>query len=59
MIRLFYTPDQVGLSKVEAAKLTLENINPRVVLEAFNSDVTSARRLLSLRALRPHVQQDP
>ena len=41
-MRLFYTPDQVGLTKVDAAKLTLENINPRVVLEAFNGDVTSS-----------------
>lgn len=41
-MRLFYTPDQVGLSKVEAAKLTLENINPRVIIEAFNGNVTTA-----------------
>lgn len=39
---LFYTPDQVGLTKVEAAKLTLEKINPRVVLEAFNGNITSS-----------------
>ena len=27
MNRLFYTPDQVGLSKVKAAKYTLNKIN--------------------------------
>jgi len=40
MNRLFYTPNQVGLTKVEAARLTLEGINPRVIVEAFNGDIT-------------------
>jgi len=30
MNRLFYTPHQVGLTKVEAAKETLNGINPKV-----------------------------
>lgn len=34
MNRLFYTPDQCGLSKVEAAKRSLAFINPDVVFEA-------------------------
>lgn len=41
MNRLFYTPDQVGLSKVEAARLTLQKINDRVQVEAFNLNVTT------------------
>ncbi|CAK74744.1 unnamed protein product (macronuclear) [Paramecium tetraurelia] len=41
MNRLFFTPQQVGLSKVEAAKQTLLNINPDVVIEAYNENITS------------------
>lgn len=40
MNRLFYQPDQKGLSKVEAAKNTLTFINPDVEIEAFNFDIT-------------------
>lgn len=40
MYRLFYTPSQVGLSKVEAARLTLQSINPNTVIEAHNGNVT-------------------
>lgn len=38
---MFFTPDQVGLTKVKAAKLTLEKINPNVKLEAYNGNITS------------------
>ena len=41
MNRLFYTPEQAGLSKVEASRETLTKINPDVVFEAYNYDVTS------------------
>ena len=41
MNRLFFTPLQVGLSKVAAARDTLALINPDVVIEAYNLDVTS------------------
>ena len=40
MNRLFYTPDQVGLSKVEAAKGTLIKINPNIFIEAYNENIT-------------------
>jgi len=40
MNRLFYQPDQVGQSKVEAAKTTLAKINPEVVLETYSMDIT-------------------
>ncbi|KAJ1629033.1 hypothetical protein T492DRAFT_1013790, partial [Pavlovales sp. CCMP2436] len=41
MNRLFYTPDQCGLSKVEAAKRSLAFINPDVVFEVHNYDITT------------------
>lgn len=41
MNRLFYTPDQIGLTKVEAAKQTLEKINPDVVIETFSCNICS------------------
>ena len=40
MNRLFYTPDQVGLSKVEAAKNTLLKINDKVNIEVYNHNIT-------------------
>jgi ubiquitin-like modifier-activating enzyme 5 len=39
--RLFYTPDQIGLDKVEAARLSLEKINPDVVIEGYSYNITS------------------
>lgn len=41
MNRLFYTPDQCGLSKVEAARRSLGFINPDVQFEAYNYDITT------------------
>lgn len=41
MNRLFFQPHQAGLSKVEAAKHTLENINPDVQIEVFNYNITT------------------
>ena len=38
--RLFYRPEQSGMSKVEAARNTLISINPDVSFESFNYDVT-------------------
>lgn len=40
MNRLFFTPLQTGLSKVEAARETLHAINPDVDIECHNLDVT-------------------
>lgn len=39
--RLFFTPNQVGLSKVEAAQETLQNINPEVMIESYNLNITT------------------
>lgn len=41
MNRLFFTPDQAGLSKVEAAARTLQFINPDVEISTRNYDITS------------------
>lgn len=41
MNRLFFTPDQVGLTKVEAAKDTLRRINPKMETECVNINVTT------------------
>ncbi|XP_078055447.1 ubiquitin-like modifier-activating enzyme 5 isoform X1 [Mustelus asterias] len=41
MNRLFFQPHQAGLSKVEAAKQTLRNINPDVEFEIHNLDITT------------------
>jgi len=41
MNRLFYQPHQAGLSKVEAAKLTLQHINPDVDIEVYNYNITT------------------
>uniref|UniRef100_A0A1L8E064 Ubiquitin-like modifier-activating enzyme 5 n=1 Tax=Nyssomyia neivai TaxID=330878 RepID=A0A1L8E064_9DIPT len=40
MNRLFYTPDQAGLSKVEAAARTLSFINPDVEIHTNNYNIT-------------------
>jgi ubiquitin-like modifier-activating enzyme 5 len=40
MNRLFFTPQQVGMTKTAAAKSTLENINPDVQIEEYTYDIT-------------------
>jgi ubiquitin-like modifier-activating enzyme 5 len=41
MNRLFYTPDQIGLDKVDAAKNSLEKINPDVIIEGYSYNIVS------------------
>ena len=41
MNRLFFKPDQSGLSKVEAARDTLTDINPDVIFEVHNYNITT------------------
>jgi len=41
MNRLFFQPHQAGLSKVEAAKRTLQFINPDVDIEVHSMDITT------------------
>lgn len=58
MNRLFFQPHQAGLSKVEAAKLTLQNINPDVEIEVFNYNITTVDKfdhfmnVISTRSLK-------
>ena len=42
MNRLFYTPEQIGMEKVEAAKQTLEKINPDVKIEVHSCNITTS-----------------
>ncbi|XP_072180803.1 ubiquitin-like modifier-activating enzyme 5 [Diadema setosum] len=41
MNRLFFQPHQAGMSKVQAAKKTLRNINPDVEFETHNYNITT------------------
>ncbi|CAE8720558.1 unnamed protein product [Polarella glacialis] len=41
MNRLFFRPEQSGLSKVDAALQTLQAINPDVEFEAYNKNITT------------------
>lgn len=41
MNRLFYTPEQIGLDKVDAAKQSLEKINPDVIIEGYSFNIVS------------------
>lgn len=43
MNRLFFKPSQSGMSKVEAAKATLQDINPDVEIEVHNYDITTVQ----------------
>jgi len=42
MNRLFFRPEQQGMSKVEASLRTLQGINPDVEFEVFNMNITTA-----------------
>ncbi|KAG9509850.1 Ubiquitin-like modifier-activating enzyme 5, partial [Fragariocoptes setiger] len=48
MNRLFYQPNQCGLSKVDAAVKTLSYINPDVEFEAYNYDITKVDHYVHL-----------
>lgn len=41
MNRLFYTPDQCGMTKVAAARKSLSFINPDVQIEDYNYNITT------------------
>ena len=44
MNRLFYTPDQCGMSKVAAARKALNFINPDVEIEDYNYNIVCRKR---------------
>lgn len=41
MNRLFFRPDQAGMTKTDAASATLANINPDVAIESFTMNITT------------------
>merc|ERR1719389_361383 len=41
MNRLFFRPEQAGMTKTDAAAQTLSGINPDVALESYTSNVTT------------------
>ncbi|KAJ6294265.1 hypothetical protein OIU76_022365 [Salix suchowensis] len=43
MNRLFFRPEQVGMTKTDAASQTLSDINPDVVLESFTMNITTVQ----------------
>ncbi|KAL9338100.1 hypothetical protein Peur_069869 [Populus x canadensis] len=43
MNRLFFRPEQVGMTKTDAASQTLSDINPDVVLESFTLNITTVQ----------------
>jgi len=42
MNRLFFRPEQTGMSKVEASMQTLQGINPDVEFEVYNENITTS-----------------
>jgi len=42
MNRLFFRPEQSGMSKVEASEATLRGINPDVEFEVYNQNITTS-----------------
>lgn len=43
MNRLFFRPEQSGMSKVDAAKFTLRDINPDVEIDAYDYNICSVQ----------------
>ncbi|RZB56675.1 Ubiquitin-like modifier-activating enzyme 5 isoform B [Glycine soja] len=62
MNRLFFRPDQVGMTKTDAAVQTLSDINPDVVLESYTLNITTVTGFetfmssLKNKSLRPNKQ---
>ena len=54
MNRLFFQPHQAGLSKVDAAMQTMSNINPDVVFEAHNMNVTTVDNFEQMKERMQH-----
>ncbi|XP_044504129.1 ubiquitin-like modifier-activating enzyme 5 [Mangifera indica] len=59
MNRLFFRPEQVGMTKTDAAVQTLSDINPDVVLESYTLNITTVQGFdtfmssLSKKTFRP------
>jgi ubiquitin-like modifier-activating enzyme 5 len=57
MNRLFFRPEQAGMTKTDAAAQTLAGINPDVALESFTSNITTLQARGAVLSLRGTVQQ--
>eukprot|EP00742_Colponemidia_sp_Colp-10_P001274 GILJ01001372.1.p1 GENE.GILJ01001372.1~~GILJ01001372.1.p1 ORF type:complete len:411 (+),score=80.22 GILJ01001372.1:170-1234(+) len=58
MNRLFFRPDQAGMSKVEASRQTLSAINPDVEFEAYNYNITRSEQFEHLLDRIQHGAKD-
>ncbi|KAL5543921.1 hypothetical protein UlMin_007705 [Ulmus minor] len=62
MNRLFFRPEQAGMTKTDAAVQTLSDINPDVVLESFTLNITTVQGFdtfmssLKNKSFRPHKE---
>ncbi|KAH7528227.1 hypothetical protein FEM48_Zijuj05G0050100 [Ziziphus jujuba var. spinosa] len=62
MNRLFFRPEQVGMTKTDAAVQTLSDINPDVVLESYTLNITTVQGFetfmssLKNKSFRPNKQ---
>ena len=50
MNRMFYLPSHAGLAKVEAAKKSLHDINPDVVIETHNANICTLENYDAFKA---------
>ena len=50
MNRLFFRPEHCGLTKTEAAAVTLEQINPDVALEPYTMNITTLKGFDAFKA---------
>ena len=57
MNRLFFRPEQAGMTKTDAAAQTLAGINPDVALESFTSNITTLQARAAAPGLRGIMQQ--
>jgi ubiquitin-like modifier-activating enzyme 5 len=48
MNRLFFRPEQAGMTKTAAAKQTLQSINPDVIFEEYTMDITTTKNFEQL-----------
>ena len=53
MNRLFFRPEQSGMTKTDAAAETLGNINPDVALESFTMNITTLKASIDHTHARP------
>lgn len=59
MNRLFFRPDQAGMTKTDAAVQTLSDINPDVVLESYSLNITTVKGFeVFMDSLKRNLKED-